>query len=183
MSNSEDHFTIVAEPEMPAGLDQAIRDLLCACFPADEAVFSKTRYWHGSAPAYSIIHRSGTDLDGHTAIVIRDIQIGSLTTRIAGVQNMAVHPLARGRQIGPRLIDLAMDEARHRNIPFGLLFCTPGLAEYYGRYGWITQPVTVRMDFNGETDIPIPGKNICMMRKLTGADYPIGHIHLGGADW
>jgi GNAT superfamily N-acetyltransferase len=46
---------IVYESQMPADLDQRIRDGLCSCFPADRAVFSRTRAWHGSAPLYSVV--------------------------------------------------------------------------------------------------------------------------------
>lgn len=180
---TDDAFLIVDETAMPNELDQAIRDLLCACFPADIASFSKTRHWHGSAPTFSVVHRLNEKVDGNIAIVIRDVRVGSETVRIAGVQNMAVRPGTRGGSIGSGLMDRAMTEARTRGVQFGLLFCTPDLERYYRRYGWKRNDVTVKMDYNGEADIPIPGKNICMTLSFTGSAFPAGGIHVGGADW
>lgn len=181
--NHNDVFLTIDEAEIPAELDQAVKDLLCACFPADVATFSGTRYWHGSAPAYSIVHRTGDQVDGNMAIVIRDIRVGGQSVRIAGVQNMAVRPGTRGGGVGVGLMERAMAEARRRGVKFGLLFCIPELARYYGRYGWKPQEVAVSMDFDGATNIPIPGKNICMTLSLAEEDFPVGDIHVGGADW
>lgn len=44
------------EHDVPAATDAAIKKLLCECFPADAAAFSVSRYWHGTAPAYSLLH-------------------------------------------------------------------------------------------------------------------------------
>jgi hypothetical protein len=80
-------------------------------------------------------------------------------------------------------MERAMAEARRRGVSFGLLFCIPELAKYYGRYGWEARSVAVTMDHNGEAGIPIPGKNICMTLSLTPSVFPDGDIHVGGADW
>ncbi len=96
---------------------------------------------------------------------------------------MAVRPGTRGGGVGAGLMERALAEARRRGVPFGLLFCVPELAKYYGRYGWKHREVAVTMDYNGETGIPIPGKNICMTLKLGESEFPGGDVHLGGADW
>lgn len=182
--NADHHFSIIDESRMSPDADRAVKALLCVCFPADADIFSVTRYWHGSVPAYSVIHGSdeGT-LDGNIAIVIREIRVGTQAVRIAGVQNMAVRPGTRGGGVGAGLMERAMTEARRRDVPFGLLFCVPELAKYYGRYGWKPRAEAVTMDYNGKTGIPIPGKNICMTLSLAGLEFPGGDIHLGGADW
>jgi predicted N-acetyltransferase YhbS len=181
--NTDTYFSIIDESRMPPATDRAVKELL-VCFPADAAVFSVTRYWHGSLPAYSVIHCSDAGvLDGNIAIVIRDIQVGAQAVRIAGVQNMAVRPGTRGGGVGAGLMERAMAEAWCRGVPFGLLFCVPELAKYYGRYGWKQREVAVTMDYHGETGIPIPGKNICMTLDLGKSEFPGGDVHLGGADW
>jgi predicted N-acetyltransferase YhbS len=182
--NTDDHFSLIDESRMPPATDRAVKELLCVCFPEEAAFFSVTRYWHGSFPAYSVIHGSDEGwLDGNIAIVIREIQVGTQAVRIAGVQNMAVRPGTRGGGVGAGLMERALAEARRRGVPFGLLFCVPELAKYYGRYGWKHREVAVTMDYNGETGIPIPGKNICMTLKLGESEFPGGDVHLGGADW
>ncbi len=173
----------IEEPAMTPELDAAIRDCLCACFPADAGFFSGSRAWHGSAPAYSLVGRAGGRVLGHVGVIVRDIRAGKQVVRIAGIQNMAVLPEWRKTGLGSALISGAMDEAARRGIPFGVLFCIPELERYYGRYGWARHDVEVRMDYAGERNIPIPGKNICMAKLLAGRPFPAGTIHLQGADW
>ncbi len=173
----------IEEIAMTPALDAAIRECLCACFPDDASFFSRSRAWHGSAPAYSLIGRAEGRVVGHVGVIVRDIRAGTQSVRIAGIQNMAVLPEARKTGLGSTLITGAMDEAARRGIPFGVLFCIPELERYYARYGWTRQDVEVRMDFDGERNVSIPGKNICMVKLLAGRTFPAGDIHLQGADW
>lgn len=85
--------------------------------------------------------------------------------------------------MGHRLMQKAMDKAAVEGIPFGLLFCIPELRSYYASMGWIHKPVAVTMDWEGRNGVPIPDKNICMVRELAGLRFPSGPIHLNGADW
>lgn len=184
MANTEIPLLVIDEKDMPADVDRQIRELLCAAFSPDAPVFVTTRHWHGSAPEYTVMHRANDGaMDGGVAIVMRTIQAGTQRVRVAGVQNMAVHPSARGTGLGPALMQRAMSEARRRGVSFGLLFCLPALGRYYERLGWRLHDVDVRMDFQRETNIPIPGKNICMVTNLADADFPPGAMHLQGPDW
>ncbi len=173
----------IEETAMTPELDAAIRECLCACFPADKEFFSGARAWHGSPPAYSLVGRAEGRVAGHVGIIVRDIRVAGRTVRIAGIQNMAVLPDWRKSGLGSALITGAMDQAARRGIPFGVLFCIPELERYYARYGWTRHDVDVRMDYAGQRNIPIPGKNICMVKLLAGRPFPDGDIHLQGADW
>lgn len=176
-------FEVLEEALMPPPLDAAIRDLLCTCFPADENVFRVTRHWHGSAPAYSLVHRQGAEVYGHVGVVARTIRCGSHHVTVAGVQNVAVHPAFRGRGLGPKLMSGAMEEARRRGIDFGLLFCVPALERYYKSIGWhsVSEPATM-MDEHGFR-VLTSEKNICMTFPLKGVSLPRGNIDLQGRDW
>ncbi len=46
---------LIEESDMPPETDAAIKRLLCECFPPDIEEFSRSRYWHGSAPAYTYL--------------------------------------------------------------------------------------------------------------------------------
>jgi len=116
-------------------------------------------------------------------LVVRDILAGKEAVRIAGIQNMAIRPEGRKTGLGAALLTTAMDEAFRRAIPFSVLFCVPELERYYERFGWVRHDVDVRMDFAGERDVPIPGKNICMVKALTDRPLPAGDLRLEGADW
>jgi len=180
---TKENITVIDEAVMPPEMDQRIRELLCICFPSDVEVFSETRHWHGSAPEYSVVAcRAGKAL-GHVGVVGRTILSGNTTVDVAGVQNVAVHPDHRGTGLGSALMIHAMDEARDRGKPSGLLFCVPELGPYYERPGWQALDVDARMDYEGQVNIPIPGKNICMVDGLAGDSFPAGALHLQGPDW
>jgi len=175
---------IVDETAVSPDLDREIRQFLCVCFPADVSPFSESRHWHGSAPAYSVICRDDRPgLAGHVGVIVRDIRVGAERCRIFGIQNMAVSPDRRGTPVGRRLMQAVLGEARRRGIVHGVLFCVPELERYYARAGWRRREGDVRMDYAGGHDIPIPGKNICMVHEPGDSPFPAGDIHLQGADW
>jgi len=180
---SELTIEIIEESHISAALDAELRAFLMRAFPDGDASFAQTRYWHGSAPVYSVIARLDGKVVAHAGIVVRDICVGNQPVRIYGIQNMGVLPEARGTGAGLRVLETVACEAVRRGIAFGVLFCVPGLERYYRRNGWELHDVAVRMNYDGHANIPIPGKNICMVKRLTAAVFPDGEIHLQGADW
>jgi predicted N-acetyltransferase YhbS len=177
-------FEVVDESLVSVALDGAIRDLLVVCFPADTATFSRTRYWHGSAPVFSVVHRKNGRVLGHVGVVARTILSGENRIAVGGVQNLAVRPETRGTGIAPRLMESAMVEAQRRGLGFGLLFCVPGLKRFYIGLGWVAVDVVARMrDPDSNATTLIPGKNICMTKTLGSHAFPAGEIDLCGPDW
>jgi hypothetical protein len=77
----------------------------------------------------------------------------------------------------------AMEEAKQRGVPFGLLFCVPELENFYARQGWerLDRPITM-LDAEGRR-VPIPSKNIAMILRLGDKPLPPGEIDLQGRDW
>ena len=53
----EYRLDLIEEDAVSPALDLSIKALLCECFPEDAGVFHKSRHWHGSAPAYSLVYR------------------------------------------------------------------------------------------------------------------------------
>ena len=178
------HTRVVDEIEVEAILDQRIREGLCLCFPRDAPVFSRTRAWHGSAPAWSVILEQDDRIVAHCGIVDRTIKVGNESLDIAGVQNVYVLPSFRGKGICDRVMNSAMEEASRRGYECGLLFCVPKLEKVYIRCGWRLLPNenVHRMDENGEI-LLLPVKNIAMFHPLKRRDFPAGAISLEGNDW
>jgi predicted N-acetyltransferase YhbS len=174
---------LLDEASVTPEMDAAIRDCLCECFLEDVPIFSRQRAWHGSQPSYCLVGLEGNAVVGHVGVVVRTIRVVEEPVEIAGIQNMAIRLSQRGTGLGLALITAAMDEAAIRGIRFGLLFCVPTLEKYYARFGWVLHPADVRMDFEGQRNIPIPGINICMVKTLSDQPFPDGDIHLQGADW
>jgi predicted N-acetyltransferase YhbS len=181
--SSTELIEIAEESDLPPGLDQGIRDLLCLCFPPDVPVFSQSRYWHGTAPEFSFYRREAGKITGHVGIVRRTIRAGSSQITIAGVQNLAVAPHRRKSGLGALLMIRALAESRRRGIDFGLLFCVPGLARFYASLGWHIQERAFFMADETGTLERIPEKNIGMTLTLGTHPFPPGEVDLQGRDW
>jgi predicted N-acetyltransferase YhbS len=174
---------LVDESKMSRAADEAIRALLCRCFPPDTGVFAQTRYWHGSAPVYSYVHWSNSNVTGHVGVVVRQIVCGKTRIQIAGIQNLAVAPEKRKQGLSQQLMTEAMEEALRRGIEYGLLFCVPELERFYTSLGWVRTDVCAMMIDENGARVAIPPKNIAMYKELAGKRWPGGDIDLCGADW
>lgn len=174
---------LIEESDMPPEIDAAIKRLLCECFGPDAEEFSRSRYWHGSAPAYTLIHRDGDEVVGQVGIVLRSIECGGVSVDIAGIQSLAVSPRIRGGMLAWALMRRSMKEARKRGVLFGLLFCIPSLEPLYAAMKWERIDVITTMRDGEGRVVPIPGKNIAMVLKLAGRPFPEGDIDLQGPDW
>jgi predicted N-acetyltransferase YhbS len=183
MSTMELNVDIVNEDQITADLDARIRRLLCTCFPADVGTFSLTRHWNGCAPAYSVVQMTDGVVFGHIGIVLREILVGGSPVMVAGVQNFAVSPERRGTGLSQRLESAAMDEARRRDVRFGVLFCVPKLERLYSSMGWTTSNAKVTMlDAQGQS-VPGCSKSIMMVKQLGDEPSPAGDVDLQGRDW
>ncbi len=174
---------LIEEDRIGLELDAAIRRLLCDCFPADATAFSASRAWNGVRPLYSVICGHGDRIVGHVGIVERQIVCGGVPTHIAGIQSLAVAPDMRKSGASQRLMIAAMDDARRRGIGFGLLFCLPGLADFYARLGWRQIERAVAMRDAARRSVPLTSKNIAMCLPLGDDPFPPGPIDLAGRDW
>ncbi len=159
---------------LPENVDSAVRDLLCECFPSDREVFSHTRYWHGSAPVYSLVYREHNRVAGYVGIVVRKIKVDNVFVTIAGIQSLAVSGKLRGKGVGRQLMIEAINEAVKRDIYYGLLFCVPELERFYASLGWIKTSEKVMM---------ADARNITMFKELAEEKFPNGDIDLQGRDW
>lgn len=187
MKNSIKHsmrLLIINESEMSKGLDEQIRKGLCICFPDDMNVFSSTRAWHGSAPAWSVVVEESDRIIAHCGIVDRIIKVDIECIHIAGIQNVFVVPDYRRQGLCEMVMNKAMEEAQVRDYHGGLLFCIPQLEKIYTRCGWKTIPreKIFRIDAQGQR-IQIPEKNIAMFYPLMRTHLPEGIISLEGNDW
>lgn len=175
---------IIDESSMDQATDRAIKAGLCACFPGNESVFSQTRAWHGSAPAFTVLLERDGRVITHVGVVQRTVSVGGMDVRVAGVQNVFVLPEYRGRGLGDRVLHAAMAEAMWRKLDLGLLFCLPALEKVYARCGWKTLPRrTVRATRAGGQRYVLDEKNIMMFYPLAMEQLPPGEIDLRGDDW
>ncbi len=175
---------VVLETAITPAQDAAIRAGLCACFPPDCEVFSRTRAWHGSPPAWSVLVEYEDLVVAYVGIVERQILVGQERVSVAGVQNAFVLPEYRGRGLFRQVMSAALEEARRRGLEFGLLFCTPQIGAKYARQGWrlLDDRSVTRLDEEGRSQ-PLPAKNATMFYPLANRNLPPGDVHLQGNDW
>jgi GNAT superfamily N-acetyltransferase len=175
---------IVEQFAVSPSQDEAIRAGLCTCFPPDREVFNRTRAWHGSHPAWSVLVEHEDSVVAHAGIVERNILVGLERVSVAGVQNVFVLAEFRGRGLFREVMSVALDEARRRGLEFGLLFCAPDIGRKYTRQGWqlLDKRSVTRIDEQGCPQ-PLPAKNVTMFYPLSGRSMPPGDLHLSGNDW
>jgi len=183
LSEATRMIQIVEEKHMSPEMDSQIRRRLCVCFPQYEPVFSVTRAWHGSAPAYSALVCEAGEVIAHIGVVERRLTVGNTPLCVAGIQNVMVLPDHRGRGWIDQVMAQAMAEAQKRQFDCGLLFCDPALVKTYSRCRWETlddRPI-IRVDDGREQ--PLPASGLTMFFPLRVRQLPPGTIHLRGNDW
>jgi GNAT superfamily N-acetyltransferase len=175
---------VVLESAMDGRLDAEIRRGLCVCFPPDVEVFSKTRKWHGSGPAWSVIIEKGPTVIAHLGAVERTVEADGELVRVAGLQNVYVLPEYRKKGLSDEVLKASMVEAGRQGYDCGLLFCIPKIVDVYARCGWQTMPEVdvVRVDDDG-VEKPLPGVNVGMYYPLKRKALAPKRIHLRGNDW
>ena len=175
---------IVPESEVDEALDSAIRESLCECWPSYCDVFSKTRAWHGSEPAWSVVLEEAGRVIAHASVVERTIRVGEQPLSVAGIMSVMVVPDHRGCRLSEKVMQTAIAEAGSRDYDFGLLFCVPEIEKVYARVGWRALPDAeiVRVDEAGR-ECSLPGRNIAMYYPLKERRFPEGRVHLQGNDW
>ncbi|MFA6716248.1 MAG: GNAT family N-acetyltransferase [Victivallaceae bacterium] len=178
------NLEIINETEITPELDLEIKKTLCRCFPVDAEIFFRSRAWHGSTPAWSVIMIDNNRITGHAGIVDRIVKVGEAFVRVAGIQNVFVLPEYRGLGLCEKVMDAAMKEAEKRNFDAGLLYCVPKLEKVYAKCGWRLLPERkiIRIDETGK-HVPLPDKNITMVFPLWIQEFPEGTINLQGNDW
>jgi hypothetical protein len=185
IKTNEITFAVYNNEDITENLDLMIRNILVECFPHNTDHYSHTRVWH-SQPSWIVagIAPDGT-IASHCAIVERTISAGNppLHINVAGIQGFSVSRKWRKKNVSDRMMEIAVSEAKHRELDTGLLFCLPVLKKLYGRMGWhaIDNPVFVR-DEQGSI-LPLPEKNIAMIIPLNKNTFPDGGIDIMGQDW
>jgi len=174
---------IFRESEIDEKLDAAIKKTLVTCFPRDRQVYAKTRAWHGSTPAFTVIIRTEKAVIAHLGVVDRTIKVKDQPLRVAGVQNVCVLPQYRGKQLSRLILTAAMSRAAKDRFDCGLLFTRQAIKKVYARTGWqdLGDVTVVRIDTGRETTRR--RNSITMFYPINRAQFPKGPIHLQGNDW
>ena len=175
---------IAEDADINPELDAQIKQGLCCCFPNYQNVFSQTRTWNGSTPAWSVIMIQQQQIAAYLSVVDRLIRVNDEQVRIAGIGNLFVMPAHRKTHLSTQLLDIVAKESHKRGYDYGLLFCEPEIQNVYARCGWrmLVGQTIIRVNESG-CDTPLPKNDIGMYYPLTRTDFPEGLIHLQGNNW
>ena len=176
---------VINEEDISSQLDKAIREMLVVCFPADIEHFRRLSWWRSIA-AYRVLGKNDKgSIVSHTALVERNIIVGSALKkmRVVGIQSFCVLPDYRGTDLSNKMMSVVLEEGSKRGFDAGLLFCREQLLKVYGHMGWRKLDAAVYMTDNTEGKTLIPSRNITMFYPLNARQLPTGDIDLAGADW
>lgn len=185
MKSMQEHvvYRILPENDITDALDRSIKETLVLCFPNDASHFQGQRWWHSRHQwTASALDMGGRFIAG-LCVVERTISVGGKTVKTAGIGNVCTHPDFRGRGIIDRIMALALEEARTRNLEAGLLFCKPALEKVYNRMGWKRLDARVILDDGAGNQIPPKEQDIVMTIPLLVESFPDGPVNLNGRDW
>jgi GNAT superfamily N-acetyltransferase len=123
----------VAELEVDASLARALTGLLRACF----ADYPERSYFK-LPPAHRLLAYDGGEVVGHLGCGVRVVRVGAEVFRTVAIEDVCVHPSARGRGVATSLLT-AVTAAR---ADFAILFADDD--RVYARNGWVraSNPVT-----------------------------------------
>ena len=117
----------------------------------------------------------------HVGLVKTTVKAGGREVTVGGVGAVVTVPEAQGRH----LVHAAMREAaaymrEELGVEFGMLFCLPRLAPFYGRQGWrlVEEEVEIEQP-SGKVVWPYR----VMVRPCGERVWPAGRIEVGGLPW
>lgn len=179
-------WQIVPQAAVSTDLEQSIRTLLVAAFPAHADFFAQAS-WRGSVPEFRLV---GLDRQGqvraHLGCGRRAARVGAVPVSLLGIGAVAVHPQVQGQGVGRALFAALRQQAvAQRWADFGLLECREPVAGFYRRAGLcrVAQPCRSRHHDSGAWQTwhgPVMVLPLC--RPVT--QWPAGGVvDLGGMSW
>ena len=167
----------IADDEVDATLDRALRELLSACFtkPGDE-IF-RTRRYYAQPPSWRWSIRREDRLIAHVAAHDLSIRAGIPprlhTRRVLGIAEVCVEPASRGAGLVREMLEVAHTFGVERGFDFAMLF---GRASIYGSSGYHATNGRVHViDADGSQAV----RRDALLRSLA-QDVPEGDFSVDG---
>jgi predicted N-acetyltransferase YhbS len=180
-------FRVLDKADVPPDLEQKFWDLWTRTWPPapdkkDDPDFQDTAF------CYVVVEDQNGELIGVCAWLDREIVVNDEPQRIAGLAGVAIEEAFRGRGLGKKLIENAIEEARKRGYEWGVLFCAPFRQTFYEQFGWrVLRGKITQTRFREET--AILNDDLVMALPLTdsaAAQWPQwenARIHVGVGQW
>ena len=115
------------------GLDR----LRAVVYPPEVLATLPSRFFTWAKPQWSVLLWEDDEVVSRVGLLVRDVFHNGLPNRIGGIGGVATHPASQGKGYASQ----AMREAAKRfhndlSVAYALLFCRPGLVEFYKRLDW-----------------------------------------------
>lgn len=163
----------IAEDDVDATMDAALRLLLSSSFMEERDAFFKDRRYYKEYPHHRWFMRDDRGaLIAHVAVHEKRVVSGSEAFRFGGIAEVCVHPCARGRGYVGQLLKEAHQWLQTHGFPFAMLFGDP---KYYASSGYI--PVgNLYLEVEGVRQ-NAKGAMVCALGALR---WPEGDVFLPG---
>lgn len=134
--NTEVHLAC-AESEVDAAYELASRIFGPNYFEAQEVKLTVRRLEPLKDLADVIIATVGSAVIGVVRIVNKDIWLGSKSVKVGGITMVCIHPDFRGKGIGIRLMEAAIDRCRRRGDVLSIAFGRRAVDGFYPKLGYV----------------------------------------------
>lgn len=169
----------IADSEVDARLDLALRELLSACFTKPQDHVFRTRRYFNEPPAHRWLVRdeSGTPVAHLAAHEKRIFTDNGISFLIAGIAEVCVRPDHQGRGYVKALLAAAHERMRHAGLHFSLL---SGNHRYYASSGYRPVDNIVRDGVGPSGEVARVKAEGLLAVALSDTPWPSGEIYLPG---
>ncbi len=177
MKTKTPEIEYIADAEVDAQMDAALRLLLSSSFTEERDAFFKERRYYKEYPHHRwFIRDEQQALIAHVAVHEKHVLRENETFRFGGISEVCVHPNTRGCGYVKKLLNEVHTWLRSRNFPYAILF---GKTEYYGSSGYA--PVSnLYLETEIDENIVQHYPENCLVASLGHQPWPKENVFLPG---
>ena len=177
------HTSVINENDITPEIDAKLKTVLIECFPHNTEQFTAGRRWRGNRPVYNVILHDNDDVCGQISVIDRTISVNGNPVRCAGIANVGITSLYRGKKLSDIMLKEAIDHAEKLEFDIGMLFTHKPIDKIYCKSSWkyISERKYKRIENGFET--PLPETSILMYYPLKIQNFPDGDVDLNGDKW
>jgi predicted N-acetyltransferase YhbS len=109
-------------------------------------------------------------------LVVAEVEVEERRFPVVGFGGVLVHAAGRGRGLGQRVVEAALERARMLGPEFAMLFCLPDRVGFYRRLGFSEIEGVVQVE-QPTGDEPMPLRTMWAALRA-GAQWPEGSVAL-----
>ena len=176
------HIEFVATEDFTDRQQKGLDILRAAVYPPEVLETLPSRFFTWARPQWSVLLWEDDELVSRAGLLVRDVFHNGAPNRIGGIGGVATHPASQGKGYASQ----AMRETANRfhndlDVAYALLFCRPGLVEFYKRLDWKLFEGKVFVEqLQGKIEFSANGAMVLDVKENAPID---GVLDLNGLPW